>query len=95
MNPEPTRMTSSIPTFKDDLVVCSHRLQRTNACLDVLWRAACHDANHGGYPEFVELMRQQLSDISDYIGFLAGSLKLVESSDEKEAKDFEETPSAE
>ena len=95
MNPEPTRLISSIPTFKDELIGCSHRLQRTNACLDVLWRAACHDANHGGYPEFVALMRKQLSDISDCIGFLAGSLELVQTLEEKEAKDFEETPSAE
>ena len=60
--------------FRDELIGCSHELQTINSCLDVLWRATCHDANHGGYPEFVAHIRKQIGPISDRLQSLAGSL---------------------
>ena len=63
---------------QEDLIVFGHQLQRTNAFLDILWRATCHDASHGGYPEFVQLMRQQLGVLSDNIISLAHNSPAVD-----------------
>ena len=66
MDPAENRPKASpIVIEKEDLIAVGHQMQRINACLDVLWRATCHDANHGGYPEFVQHMRQLLGAASD------------------------------
>ncbi len=82
--------TAWITLKQDDLIALGHQLQRTNAFLDILWRAACHDANYGGYPEFVHLMRQQVGAISDGIISLANQSPAAESPASLELKGVEQ-----
>ena len=86
--------TAWITLKQHDLIALGHRLQRTNAFLDILWRAACHDASYGGYPEFVQLMRQHLGAISDDLISLARNSPAVEQS-ASSLKEVKQAPQAE
>ena len=72
-------LISAKDVLKDELVGCGHQLQQINALLDILWRAAYHDANHGGYPEVVQLARKQVSAVSDHLIALASQLSVERS----------------
>ena len=77
MDPKQHQLISSCSELQNELVGCNHHLQQINALLDILWRAACHDATHGSYPEVIQLARKQVSEVSDRVILLADRLKPV------------------
>ncbi len=79
MDQKQHQLISSCSELQDELVGCGQQLQQINALLDILWRAACHDATHGGYPEVVQLARRQVSQVSDRVVSVAGKLKATDS----------------
>ena len=84
---------SPIVVDQEDLIAVGHQLQRINAFLDILWRATYHDANHGGYPEFVQHIRQLLGATSDDTITMAQQSPSVERFIKANLKPTEATPS--
>ena len=78
MDPKQRQLISSCSELQDELVGCGHQLQQINALLDILWRATCYDATHGGYPEVVQLARRQIGEVSDRVVLLADRLSMVD-----------------
>ena len=95
MTQEQNRPVSPNQLFREELIGCSHELQTINSCLDVLWRATCHDAHHGGYPEFVAHIRKQIGPISDRLQSLAGSLPSLKVPIQPDLNGAETTPQTE